>query len=553
MDSKRLILFIALSFGILLLWQEFFAPPPKPAAVAAANAPTTAAAPAPAPGAAPAVADAGALAAGQTVHVKTDLFDATIDTTGGDLRGLTLSAYAAAEDESKPLKLLQNGEGRTYVAQTGLISAGNPALPTHRSVFAAEKTDYALADGQNSVEVRLTAPEAQGVQVSKVYTFTRGSYLIRVRYEIRNNGAIPLAASAYYRLLRDGKAPEGESRMAYTFTGPAVYTEADKFQKVKFEDIDKNKANYAHAADNGWVAMLQHYFVSAWILKANDGKSVCVTAQNCRFELKTAPGGLYSAGTVVDLPAIAAGATHVIDMPLYAGPQITHVLKDTAPGLELTKDYGWVTIIATPLYWLLEKLHAMVNNWGWAIVLLTILVKAVFFPLSAASYRSMAKMKALAPRMERLKEQYGDDRMKFQQAMMEMYKTEKVNPLGGCLPIVVQIPVFIGLYWALLASVELRQAPWLGWIHDLTRPDPFYVLPALMAITMVGQTFLNPPPADPVQAKMMKIMPIAFSVMFFFFPAGLVLYWLVNNILSIAQQWYINRSIEQAEAAKKLG
>ncbi len=556
MDSKRLILFIALSFGILLLWQEFFAPPPKPvaAAVQGQAAPATSATGAALPSAVTSTAaDNTSLPAGQTIKVTTDLFNAELNTAGGDLRGLILSAYTANEDESKPLKLLQTDEGRTYVAQTGLISTGNPALPTHRTLFTSSQPAYVLTDGQNSLDVRLTAAEAQGVQVSKIYTFTRGSYLIRVRYEIRNTGTTPLAASAYYRLLRDGKAPEGENRMAYTFTGPAVYTDADKFQKVKFEDIDKNKASYAHSADNGWVSMLQHYFVSAWILKTSDGKGVCQSAQGCRFELKPASGGLYSAGVVVDLPSIAAGATHTIDMPLYAGPQITRQLQATAPGLELTKDYGWVTIIATPLFWLLEKLHAMVNNWGWAIVLLTIIVKGVFFPLSAASYRSMAKMKALAPRLERLKEQYGDDRMKFQQAMMDMYKTEKVNPLGGCLPIVVQIPVFIGLYWALLASVELRQAPWLGWIHDLTRPDPYYVLPALMAITMIGQTFLNPPPSDPVQAKMMKIMPVAFSVMFFFFPAGLVLYWLVNNILSIAQQWYINRSIEQAEAAKKVG
>lgn len=267
--------------------------------------------------------------------------------------------------------------------------------------------------------------------------------------------------------------------------------------------------------------------------------------------MKPVADGLYSAGTVVDLPAIAPNTTYTLTMPLFVGPQDTHTMEATAPGLVLTKDYGWVTVIATPLFWLLEKLHAMVNNWGWAIVLLTVLIKAAFYPLSAASYRSMGKMKALAPRLERLKAQHGDDRMKFQQAVMEMYKTEKVNPLGGCLPVVIQIPVFIGLYWALLASVELRQAPWLGWIHDLTRPDPYYILPAIMAITMFAQTFLNPPPTDPIQAKMMKIMPVIFSVMFFFFPAGLVLYWVVNNILSISQQWYVTKQIERQEAAKK--
>lgn len=424
-------------------------------------------------------------------------------------------------------------------------------MPTHKTLFTAPQTSYTLAEGQNSLDVRLTAPAANGVEVSKIYTFTRGSYLVQVRYELNNRGTIPLAASAYFRLLRDGKAPEGESRMAYTFTGPAVYTENSKFQKIKFEDLDKGKAEYARAADNGWIAMLQHYFVSAWILKTTDGKTVCQSAEGCRFEMKPVADGLYSAGTVVDLPAIAPNTTYTLTMPLFVGPQDTHTMEATAPGLVLTKDYGWVTVIATPLFWLLEKLHAMVNNWGWAIVLLTVLIKAAFYPLSAASYRSMGKMKALAPRLERLKAQHGDDRMKFQQAVMEMYKTEKVNPLGGCLPVVIQIPVFIGLYWALLASVELRQAPWLGWIHDLTRPDPYYILPAIMAITMFAQTFLNPPPTDPIQAKMMKIMPVIFSVMFFFFPAGLVLYWVVNNILSISQQWYVTKQIERQEAAKK--
>ncbi len=546
MDSKRLIAFIALSFGILLIWQEYFAPKhvAKPAVVATQNAAPHAGASAPAA----ATDGAAGLAKGQSISVTTDMVQARIDAAGGDLRELDLLKQGSVDDPKKPLSLLTEAAGRTYVAQTGLLSAQHPALPTHKTVFTADKTAYALADGQNTLEVRLNAPETDGIKVSKVYTFTRGSYLVNVRYDITNGSAAPLAASAYYRFLRDGKAPEGESRMASTFTGPAVYTEQGKFQKIKFDDLDKNKADYVKQADNGWVAMLQHYFASVWVLKTTDGRGICATPQSCQFEVKPVPGGLYSAGVLVGLPAIAPGQTQSFSAPLYVGPQETKTLKAVAPGLELTKDYGWVTIIATPLFWLLEKLHGLVNNWGWAIVLLTVLVKAVFYPLSAASYRSMAKMKALAPRMERLKAQYGDDRQKFQQAMMEMYKTEKVNPLGGCLPIVVQIPVFIGLYWALLASVELRMAPWLGWVHDLSRPDPFYILPILMAATTFAQTFLNPPPSDPVQAKMMKIMPLAFSVMFFFFPAGLVLYWLTNNILSIAQQWLVTKRIEKQTA-----
>ncbi|MBE5528839.1 membrane protein insertase YidC [Laribacter hongkongensis] len=548
MDTKRLIVFIVLSFGLLFVWQEYFAPKPQPKPVAAAVQPDGTPAPATArPADSPAT---GKLASAQTITVTTDLVKAQINTAGGDIRSLELLTQGAIDNPDKPFMLMTEQGGRTYVAQSGLLSS-DASLPTHKTLYAADKTAYTLSPDQNTLTVTLAAAPVNGVEVKKIFTFKRDSYVIDVRYDIINHSDKPVDATAYYRLLRDGKAPEGESSMAHTFTGPAVYTETGKFQKVSFEDLAKGKGDYVRQADNGWVAMVQHYFVSAWILKTNDGKSVCSSAEACQFELKPAAGDLYSAGVLVKLPVVAAGQQYSIDMPLYAGPEDTRRMATVAPGLVLTKDYGWVTIIATPLFWLLDKLYGLVHNWGWAIVLLTVLVKAAFYPLSAASYRSMAKMKALAPRMQRLKEQYGDDRQKFQQATMEMYKTEKVNPLGGCLPIVVQIPVFIGLYWALLASVELRQAPWILWIHDLAKPDPYYILPALMAATMYLQTFLNPPPADPLQAKMMKIMPLAFSVMFFFFPAGLVLYWLVNNILSIAQQWWVNKQIEKDAAKAK--
>ncbi|ACO76213.1 YidC [Laribacter hongkongensis HLHK9] len=548
MDTKRLIVFIVLSFGLLFVWQEYFAPKPQPKPVAAAVQPDGTPAPATArPADSPAT---GKLTSAQTITVTTDLVKAQINTAGGDIRSLELLTQGAIDNPDKPFMLMTEQGGRTYVAQSGLLSS-DASLPTHKTLYAADKTAYTLLPDQNTLTVTLAAAPVNGVEVKKIFTFKRDSYVIDVRYDIINHSDKPVDATAYYRLLRDGKAPEGESSMAHTFTGPAVYTETGKFQKVSFEDLAKGKGDYVRQADNGWVAMVQHYFVSAWILKTNDGKSVCSSAEACQFELKPAAGDLYSAGVLVKLPVVAAGQQYSIDMPLYAGPEDTRRMATVAPGLVLTKDYGWVTIIATPLFWLLDKLYGLVHNWGWAIVLLTVLVKAAFYPLSAASYRSMAKMKALAPRMQRLKEQYGDDRQKFQQATMEMYKTEKVNPLGGCLPIVVQIPVFIGLYWALLASVELRQAPWILWIHDLAKPDPYYILPALMAATMYLQTFLNPPPADPLQAKMMKIMPLAFSVMFFFFPAGLVLYWLVNNILSIAQQWWVNKQIEKDAAKAK--
>jgi len=548
MDSKRLIIFIALSFGILLLWQNYFAPKPtaKPAVQqqASAAAASNADVPASSANAAPA-ADSAKLPRGQRVVVDTDVLHAEIDTNGGDLRSLLLKKHNAAEDASKPFELFTDKAGRMYVAQTGLIAAGNPALPTHKTTFTAEQSSYTLQG--DKLEVKLTAPDANGVKVSKVYIFKKGSYLIDVRYDIANGSAAPLATTAYYRLLRDGKAPEGEGRFAHTFTGPAVYTQGEAFQKVSFEDLGKGKGEYVKNADNGWVAMVQHYFMSAWILKPYEGSAVCANAQACTFQLEPSNGN-YSAAVMVNHAPVAAGKTASYTVPLYAGPEEYNTITKVADGMEYAKDYGMVHIFASPLFWLLTKLHAMVQNWGWAIVLLTLLVKAAFYPLTAASYRSMAKMKALAPRLETLKQQHGDDRMKFQQAVMEMYKTEKVNPLGGCLPMLIQIPVFIGLYWALLASVELRQAPWL-YIVDLARPDPYYILPVLMAVSMFAQTFLNPPPADPMQAKMMKIMPVAFSVMFFFFPAGLVLYWVVNNLLSISQQYYVNKQIENARKA----
>lgn len=546
MDSKRLIIFIMLSLGILLGWQEFFAPKPTPQQVAAQKQAATQqqAANGASHNAQP--VDSNKLTSGQRITVNTDVLKAEIDTVGGDLRQLTLLKHDSAVDSKKPLDLLTDRNGRVYVAQTGLVAASNPALPTHKTVFTAEKTSYELSG--DKLEVRLTAPEANGVKVSKIYTFTKGSYKIGVRYDIANGGAAPLAATAYYRLLRDSQTPEGEGRLAHTFTGPAVYTSENKFQKVSFDDLAKGKGDYAKTGSDGWVAMIQHYFMSAWILKPLDGASVCKDDKSCRFELKQS-NGLNSAAALVDYATIAPGQSLSVSVPLFAGPEEYDVISKLADGMEYAKDFGIFHIFASPLFWLLTKLHLLVQNWGWAIVLLTLTVKAIFYPLTAASYRSMAKMKALAPRLERMKEQYGDDRMKFQQAVMEMYKSEKVNPLGGCLPMLIQIPVFIGLYWALLASVELRQAPWILWYTDLARPDPYYVLPVIMAATMFLQTFLNPPPADPMQAKMMKIMPVAFSVMFFFFPSGLVLYYVVNNILSMAQQWQINKSIEKKNKA----
>ncbi|MEW9899911.1 membrane protein insertase YidC [Chitinivorax sp. PXF-14] len=544
METRRLILFMILSIGILFGWQKYEEKyNPKPHASASAPA-----------GQAPAAVNTAAaearvaLQSASRMKVVTDLLNVEIDAMGGDIRKLSLVKHGAVEDSKQPFTLLEDGKERVYIAQTGLFGQNLPNLPTHRTLFKLPAQAVQLAQGQDSLQVKLEAPETGGIKVNKIYSFKRGSYVVDVDYEIVNGSNAPVSLSAYFRLLRDGQAPVGDTRMVHTFTGAAVYTEQKKFQKVDFSAVDKGKADFVPACDNGWIGIVQHYFVAAWLpqqIKPSAGDD-CTKQPDRRYDIKKIDN-LYSVGVIRDLPAIAPGQTGKIGMPLFAGPEEYSVISKLAPGLELTKDYGIFTIIASPLFWLLAQCHKLVGNWGFAIILLTIIVKVVLFPLSAASYKSMAQMKALAPRLERLKEQFGDDRQKMHQAMMELYKTEKINPLGGCLPILLQMPIFIALYWALLASVELRQAPFVGWIHDLSQPDPFYVWPLLLAGSMVLQTMMSPAPTDPMQAKMQKIMPIAFSVMFFFFPVGLVLYWLVNNLLSVAQQKFIEHQLRKAK------
>ncbi|OSI10189.1 membrane protein insertase YidC [Neisseria sp. Dent CA1/247] len=544
MEAKRYVIFFALAAAILFGWEQMFpTPKPNPAqqqAVQNQAAPTQAV-----------PAAAAALTPSVPVTVTTDTVKAVIDEKTGDLRGLTLLKYNASSDESKDFVLFNDSKAYTYVAQSELLNSdGHNVLKD--VAFTAPQKQYTL--NGDKVEVRLTAPETAGLNINKIYTFTKGSYLIDVRYDVTNNSGAPVKLDAVYRLLRDNSKPEGEGYFNQTYAGPVVYTPAGEFEKVPFDDLDddyqsgKDQAEYVRKTDSGWLGMIQHYFMSTWILQPKDGKTVCA-AGACQIDLKRRSDNLYSASVRVPMPAVQSGSKLDFPIGLYAGPQTTSVISQVADNLQLAKDYGKVHIFASPLFWLLDKLHGFVGNWGWAIVLLTIIVKAILYPLTNASYRSMAKMRAVAPRLQALKEKYGDDRMAMQQAMMQMYKDEKINPLGGCLPMLLQIPVFIGLYWAIFSSVELRQAPWMGWITDLSRPDPWFILPIIMAATMFIQTYLNPPPTDPMQAKMMKIMPIIFSVMFFFFPAGLVLYWVVNNILTIFQQWYINKSIEKQRAA----
>ncbi|HJW26738.1 MAG TPA: membrane protein insertase YidC [Rhodocyclaceae bacterium] len=541
MDNRRLILLLIFSFSLFMIWdkwQQYNNPKPQPGATATAPAATGGSAPQPttslqagAP-AAPAATPAPAATAAETVRIKTDLMEATVSTLGGDLVELDLLKYRAHENQDKNFALLD--PKHQYAAQSGLIG---DSLPTHRSLFHLAPGPRELADGANELKVRLETSTPEGVKVAKVYTFKRGSYLIDVAWEIDNGSGKPLAPHAYFQLQRDNVAPEGESRMVSTFTGPAVYTEADKYHKIDFGDVAKGKATFPKAADNGWLAMVQHYFVSAWVPPANTQREFYVRQVD-------ANSNTYQAGIIVPVAQVAPGAKASTSVALYAGPQEQERLKAIAPGLDLVVDYGWLTLVAKPIFWALQAIHKLVGNWGWAIIILTIGIKAIFFPLSAASYKSMAKMRTLTPRLMQLKERFADDRQRLNQEMMKLYQTEKVNPLGGCLPILVQIPVFIALYWVLLGAVEMRGAPWMLWIHDLTSSDPYYILPVIMVATMLIQTKLNPTPPDPMQAKVMMFMPFMFGFMFFFFPAGLVLYWVVNNILSIAQQWQITRMIE---------
>ncbi|WP_370470356.1 membrane protein insertase YidC [Snodgrassella alvi] len=541
MDFKRLLIFFVLTMAILLGWEKLYPQPENhPAAQqtsSTSNAVSTG------------VGAEGALSKTEPVTVTTDTVKAVIDEKTGDLRQLTLTKYKATSDASKPFVLLDNGaDGHQYIAQSVLLNRQGD-YQFKNLIFTAPQKQYTL--NGDKLDVRLTAAEQNGVQVSKIYTFTKGSYLIGLRYEIANHNAQPLQMDVAYRVLRDDKEPEGTGYFDHTYTGPVLYTPNGKFEKVAFKDLDsdyasgRDRADYQRKTNTGWIGMTQHYFMTTWILQPKEGSSVCGSNDDCKIDIRKRSDGLYSAGVRVPVKDIPANSSASFGISLYSGPQIYSVITKVADHLQMIKDYGKVSLFSSPLFWLLNWWHGLVQNWGWAIILLTLTVKAILFPLTHASYKSMAKMRAVAPRLQALKDQYGDDRMRMQQEMMSLYKKEKINPVGGCLPMLLQIPVFIGLYWALFASVELRGAPWIGWITDLGRQDPYYILPVLMALTMYLQTFMNPPPTDPMQAKMMKIMPVAFSVMFFFFPAGLVLYWLTNNILTLAQQWFINKRIER--------
>ena len=561
MDTQRLIAIVVFTFSALLLWdawQKHNVPKVPAAAVASAGqaatagvpnvTPSTPTSPTPTvPGAAPTAPSATKAPMGEPIVVRTDMFEAELGTVGGDIRRVTFFKVFSALDRTKPLTLLTPDPQHYFVTQSGLLGEG---LPTHKTLYKASSRDFTLAPGADSLEVRLSATDAGGAQVVKRLVFRRGSYQVEQSFEVRNTSDKPLAAHAYFQFLRDGNPPSQEAAQTSafagvtTFHGPALYSTESKFVKVDFKDVEKGKPLPVKKAKDGWIGFIQHYFVSVWLPAGSTERE---------FFTNKVGENLYSTGVIVPVGAIAPGATATVAVPVYIGPQETAKLEKIAPGLELVVDYGWLYILAAPLFWFLNWIHGLVGNWGWSIILLTVLIKLVFYPLNAKAGRSMAQMKVLGPKMEKLKELYGEDRQKLNTAMMELYKTEKINPLGGCLPIIVQIPVFIALYWVLLASIELRHAPWLGWIQDLSAPDPYFILPVVYAVSMFVQTKLNPQPADPVQARVMTMMPIMFSIFFLFFPSGLVLYWVVQNLISIVQQWYINRTLEREAQAKARG
>lgn len=548
-DIRRTILWVIFGFSMVLLWDKwqihngkkptFFPSPQTVSAPAAADVkpadvsvpqPAAAASAGDVPGAANTAAQpAAAVTPRQDVIVGSDVMRLTFDSEGGTLKHSELLKYSDTVDDKKLMQVFEENAKRVYLGQTGLIG-GN--FPTHKTPMTVMPGERELKDGQDSVQVRFESADQGGVKLVKTFTLKRGSYAVDVQHDVVNTGSAAVNPQLYMQLVRDGNKPEHESSFYSTFTGPAVYTDAKKYHKVEFKDIESGKAEVDKASPNGFVAMVQHYFASAWLLA--DG------IQRDNFVRKVGDN-LYAVGMITPVGTVEPGQTKTVSSRLFSGPQIEPMLEKLSPGLELVKDYGWLTILAKPLYWLLSELHKFIGNWGWSIVALVVLLKIAFYWLNAKAYSSMAKMKAINPRIQEMRERLKDKPQQMQQEMMRIYREEKVNPMGGCLPIVIQIPVFMALYWVLQSSVEIRNAPWIGWIHDLSVPDPFFILPLLMTLSSLLQTALNPAPPDPMQAKMMWIMPLMFSVMFFFFPSGLVLYWLTNNILSIAQQWIINK------------
>jgi len=559
MDNIRIILLFSLAFIVMLIWQAWndeFGPKPQsrttaisePAPTAAGQTGSTAFEVPSAPinpgtdatSQTPAVPTPGNQAAvpeSSTVKIVTDLMTLELDTRGGSILNLFLNDYPVSlEQQEDKFQLMRYVPPNLFMAQSGLIAGEGNTAPTHETLFKTTQQEFRLEDGKDTLNVDLFWTDEKGVRVVKRHIFTRGSYLVTVQHLVENKSGSPWTAREYRQLMR-GEAGEQstDSQFLYTYTGGAIYSPDEKYDKISFDDM--KESSLSKDVKGGWIAMLQHYFLGAWVPPPE---------QIEHFYTNVLPGGRYVLGAYTPPVTLSDEQSHVFSTGFVAGPKLQDELEAIAPGLELSVDYGWLTVLAKPIFWLLKKIQSVVINWGWSIILLTVMIKLAFFKLSETSYKSMANMRKMTPRIQALKDRYGDDKQRMNQAMMEMYKKEKINPLGGCLPIVVQIPVFIALYWVLLESVELRQAPFIFWLQDLSIKDPFYVLPLIMGISMFMQQKLNPAPPDPVQAKIMMSLPFVFTIFFAFFPSGLVLYWVTNNVLSIAQQWYITRQIEKA-------
>ncbi|MCW8945362.1 MAG: membrane protein insertase YidC [Sedimenticola sp.] len=561
MDNLRLILFFSLAFILMMIWQaweEDYGPKPQAAATnisqPAGSSETASAVPSAAvPGtqtdstAVPVISSSSAVPqstpALQTsvasVSVKTDLYTMEIGTVGGNIRKVFLNDYPASlGDKENSFQLMKPDVPDLFIAQSGLIGGEGSSAPSHETPYQASADSFEMAEGTDQLQVDLFWTSPEGVKVTKRFTYKRGTYLVTVEHLVENSSGKQWVGREYRQLMRT--PPENESassKLIYTYTGGAIYSEENKYEKIDFDDMQESKLE--RPVKGGWVAMLQHYFLGAWIPPED---------QQGTFYTNALPGNRFVLGAYTPSVSVADGATHSFKTGFVASPKLQDELKAISLGLDLSVDYGWLTVIAQPIFWLLKQIQSVVSNWGWSIILLTLMIKLVFYKLSEASYKSMANMRRMTPRIQALKERFGEDKTRLNAAMMELYKKEKINPLGGCLPILVQIPVFISLYWVLLESVEMRQAPFIFWIEDLATKDPYFVLPLIMGISMFIQQKLNPAPPDPMQAKIMMALPFVFTIFFAFFPSGLVLYWVTNNVLSIAQQWYITRQIENAAA-----
>lgn len=489
----------------------------------------------------PITTPASILSGSHIIHVKTDVISADIDTVGGNIVQVKLLNYPEELHSTNPVILLTNTPSDRYIAQSGLLSTNGPDTEKGQAVYTTEQTEYVLDTQQNELTVNLRWQDQQGRTITKTFTFYRNRYDINLNYQISNQTKEPWNAHLYLQLMRKNTPPVNHNGLVSmaTYFGAAVSSPDKKYQKIPFKNMEKSDFN--QTITGGWAAMIQHYFVSAWVPDTNSTSDYFSRITN---------DGLYTIGMIGPDLAVQPGQTLNTHATFYAGPSIASNLEKVSPTLPLTIDYGWFWFISVMIFWMMQQIHNVLGNWGWAIVLVTLIIKLIFYPLSAKSHRSMSGLKKLQPKINALKERFGDDKQKFTQATIELYKKEKINPMSGCLPILIQIPVFIGLYWVLIESVQLRQAPWILWIHDLSIKDPFYVLPILMGLSMFLQQRLNPPLADPMQAKLMMFMPLIFTLMFMNFPAGLMLYWFVNNTLSFLQQWYVMRNLNKAEKKK---